>query len=176
MLNEDTNPKFSKKKKLSNNLIVEILQFLKPTRIGQCLLLDKTINSSLSHFFKTYNISVGNTNVIIINKRELIQDGETNNIRISVRIQEEFNKKNLLMLQLHKNEKERLGVIPLLYKYTEGSYITNINSNKYSSLFYMLKKGNLENMKFKVELITRFVPSITVREITFSIMYFNVGR
>jgi hypothetical protein len=160
-------------KKLPNNLILLVMEYLKPNKVGQCLLLNKTIHSILSRKFYTEFFSVKNSTNVTIKREDIKQEMLMKNLKITINIKHENKKSYLFMLQICKNEKERLGVVPLLYIKSKQAYVLNINENRYSSLFFLLRSRNFKKMKFNLELINCTANEISSKEITLSILYFN---
>jgi hypothetical protein len=174
MISEARNDKVSnsENKKITYNLILEILKYFKPKDIGRFLTLNKALYQSLSSKFQTVNFSVENSDCINLMRKDINTRSTLNNIKISVKLKNE-NKRNILfMLQLQKNIKDRLGVIPLFYNNITRSYNININENKYCSVFKLLKSRNFETFNFRAELITDVAYQIEYKQINLSITSF----
>jgi len=161
------------KKKLPNNLILVVMEYLKPNKLGQCLLLNKTICSSLSRKFYSDFFSVNKSTNATIKREDIKQEMFMKNFKITIKINHDNRKNYLFMLQVLKNEKERLGVVPMLYIKSKHTYVVNINENRYSTLFYMLRSRNFEKMKFSLELINGNFNQISSQDMTVTILYFN---
>jgi len=159
-------------KKITYNLIFEILKYLKPKDIGRFLTLNRGLYRSLSSKFQNVNFSVENSECINLMRNDIKAHSTLNNIKISVKLKNDNKRNILLMLQLHKNIKERLGVIPLFYNDKTRSYNININENKYCSVYNLLKTRNFEIFNFKAEVITESAHQIEFKQINLYISTF----